>query len=178
MFVFGKSRTVFFPSDTLIYSISQDGSKNFNIRICEHMILGQLSMGARQTKNAPLLIYMWSQGNGFPHVWVIYFRLCVIYVQAGCFVWCAKRASAVYWHLWYWVSTINWIGRKGHLQFIGFLGHYFTPAYNNIYHRKQPVLPVEDEKEDWSHEQPGQLSLQTASWVSNPVFIYWIWKVR
>ena len=91
------------------------------------MILGQLSMGARQTKNAPLLIYMWSQENGFPHVWVIYFRLCVIYVQAGWFVWCAKRASAVYWHLWYWVSTINWIGRKGHLQFIGFLGHYFTP---------------------------------------------------
>ena len=47
---------------------------------------------------------------------------------------------------------------------------YFTPAYNNIYHCKQPVLPVEDEKEDWSHEQPGQLSLQTASWVSNPVY--------
>ena len=127
MFVEGKSRTVFFPSDTLIYGISRDGSKNFNIRICEHMILGQLSMGVRQTKNAPLLIYMWSQENGFPHVWVIYFRLCVIYVQAGWFVWCAKRASAVYWHLWYWVSTINWIGRKGHLQFIGFLGHYFTP---------------------------------------------------
>ena len=127
MFVYGKSRTVFFPSDTLIYGISRDGSKNFNIFICEHMILGQLSMGARQTKNAPLLIYMWGQENEFPHVWVIYFRLCVIYVQAGCFVWCAKRASAVYWHLWYWVSTINWIGRKGHLQFIGFLGHYFTP---------------------------------------------------
>ena len=27
-----------------------------------------------------------------------------------------------------WVSTINWIGQKGHLQFIGFLGHYFTPV--------------------------------------------------
>ena len=54
MFVYGKSRTVFFPSDTLIYSISQDGSKNFNILICEHMIPGQLSMGARQTKNAHL----------------------------------------------------------------------------------------------------------------------------
>ena len=54
MFVEGKSRTVFFPSDTLIYGISRDGSKNFNIRTCEHMILGQLRMGARQTKNAPL----------------------------------------------------------------------------------------------------------------------------
>jgi len=55
MFVEGKSRTVFFPSDTLIYGISRDSSKNFNIRTCEHTIFGQLRMGARQTKNAPLL---------------------------------------------------------------------------------------------------------------------------
>ena len=41
MFVEGKSRTVFFPSDTHIYDISRDGSKNYNIRTCEHMILGQ-----------------------------------------------------------------------------------------------------------------------------------------
>ena len=47
---------MFFPSDTLIYGISRDGSKKFNIRTCEHMILGQLTMGARQTKNAPLLM--------------------------------------------------------------------------------------------------------------------------
>ena len=31
-----------------------------------------------------------------------------------------------------------------------------------IYLCKQPVLPVEDEKEDRGHEQPWQLSLQTA----------------
>ena len=55
MFVYGKSGTVFFPSDTLIYGISRDGSKNFNSRTCEYMILGKLTMGARQTKNAPLL---------------------------------------------------------------------------------------------------------------------------
>ena len=55
MFVEGKSRTVFFPSDTLIYGISCDGSKNYNIRTCEHMILGQLRMGARQTNYAPLV---------------------------------------------------------------------------------------------------------------------------
>ena len=36
--------------------------------------------------------------------------------------------ATVYWHLWYWVPTINWIGQKGPLQFIGSLGHYFTPA--------------------------------------------------
>ena len=55
MFVEGKSRTVFFTSDTLIYGISRDGSKNYNIRTCKHMILGQLRLGARQTNNAPLL---------------------------------------------------------------------------------------------------------------------------
>ena len=31
-------------------------------------------------------------------------------------------------HLWYWVSTINWIGQKGHLQFIGSGRHYFAPV--------------------------------------------------
>ena len=36
--------------------------------------------------------------------------------------------ATVYWHLWYWVPTINWIGQKGPLQFIGSLGHYFTPV--------------------------------------------------
>ena len=55
MLVSGKSRTIFFPSNTLIYGISRDGSKDLNIRTCEHMILGQLTMGARQTKNAPCL---------------------------------------------------------------------------------------------------------------------------
>ena len=54
MYVEGKSRTVFFPSDTLIYAICRDGSKNYNIRACEHMILGQLRMGARHTIYAPL----------------------------------------------------------------------------------------------------------------------------
>ena len=34
--------------------ISRDGSKNFNIHTCEHMILCQLRIGARQAKNAPL----------------------------------------------------------------------------------------------------------------------------
>ena len=39
---------------SLIYGISRDGSKNYNIRTCEHVILGQLWMGARQTNYAPL----------------------------------------------------------------------------------------------------------------------------
>ena len=54
MFVEGKSRTVFFPSDTLIYGICRDGSKNHNIRACAHLILGQLRMGAHATIYAPL----------------------------------------------------------------------------------------------------------------------------
>ena len=55
MFVEGKSRTVFFPSDTLIYGICRDGTKNNNIRACEHLILGQFRMGARSAIYAPLL---------------------------------------------------------------------------------------------------------------------------
>ena len=62
MFVEGKTRTVFFPSDTLIYGISRDGSKKYNIRTCEHMILGQLKMGARQTNYAPLMYVLTSFG--------------------------------------------------------------------------------------------------------------------
>ena len=54
MFVEGKSRTVFFPSDTLIYGICRDGTKNNNIRACEHLILGQFRMGARSAIYAPL----------------------------------------------------------------------------------------------------------------------------
>ena len=56
MFVEGKSRTVFFPSDTLIYGISRDGQKNYNIRTCEYMILGQLRMGAREANYAPMAV--------------------------------------------------------------------------------------------------------------------------
>ena len=44
----------FFLSDTLIYAICRDGLTNHNIRACEHMILGQLRMGARQMTYAPL----------------------------------------------------------------------------------------------------------------------------
>ena len=56
MFVEGKSKTVFFPSDTLIYGICRDGTKNNNIRACEHLILGQFRMGARSAIYAPLIV--------------------------------------------------------------------------------------------------------------------------
>ena len=52
----GSQEQSFFSSDTLIYGISRDGSKNFQIRTCEHMTISQLRMGARQTKNAPLAL--------------------------------------------------------------------------------------------------------------------------
>ena len=68
MFVDGKSRTVFFPSDTLIYGISRGGLKNYNIRTCEHMILGQLWMGARQTNCAPLGIV--PVGKNVSNYWI------------------------------------------------------------------------------------------------------------
>ena len=44
MFVYGKSRTIFFPSNTFIYGISRDDSKKINIRTCQQMILGRLSL--------------------------------------------------------------------------------------------------------------------------------------
>ena len=50
-------KTIFFPSNTLIYGISRDGSKNFNLRTWEHMILGQLRIGARSTTYAALCAY-------------------------------------------------------------------------------------------------------------------------
>ena len=40
--------------NTLIYGISRDGSKNFNIRTCEHVILGQLRIWAHTTTYAAL----------------------------------------------------------------------------------------------------------------------------
>merc|ERR1711894_482196 len=43
-----------FPSDTLIYGICRDGSKNYNIRTWEHMTRGQLRLGARATINVAL----------------------------------------------------------------------------------------------------------------------------
>ena len=46
MFIEGKSRTVFFPQTLNIYGICRDGTKMFNIRACEHMILGRLRTGA------------------------------------------------------------------------------------------------------------------------------------
>ena len=54
MFKGGQEQS-FFPSKTLIYGISRDDSKKFNIRTCEHMILGQLRIGARATTYAALV---------------------------------------------------------------------------------------------------------------------------
>ena len=43
-----------FPSDTLIYGISRDGSKNYNIHTWEHMTRGQFRLWARATINVAL----------------------------------------------------------------------------------------------------------------------------
>ena len=54
MFVLREVENNFFPSNTLIYGISHDGSKRFNLRTWEHMILSQLRIGARSTTYAAL----------------------------------------------------------------------------------------------------------------------------
>ena len=41
---------------------------------------------------------------------------------------CLFESRCCFQHFWNWVTTINWIGQKGSLQFIGSLGHYFTPG--------------------------------------------------
>ena len=61
----GSQEQSFFPSGTIIYGISRDGSKNFDIRTCEHMIL---RIGARQAKNAPLCTRFPSKGNHYDDV--------------------------------------------------------------------------------------------------------------
>ena len=68
MFVEGKSKTVFFPSDTLIYGICRDGTKNNNIRACEHLILGQFRMGARSAIYAPLKYTRKSTWDYYPRI--------------------------------------------------------------------------------------------------------------
>ena len=69
-----------------------DGSKNFNLRNFEHMILGQLRMGARQTKNAAKFLTkricayeIWGGGVGngtisfvLPSIWAVSFLAWVV----------------------------------------------------------------------------------------------------
>ena len=55
MFVEGSQELSFFLQ-TLLYGICRNGSKNYNIRACDHMILGQLRKGARHTIYAPLFL--------------------------------------------------------------------------------------------------------------------------
>ena len=78
MFVSRKSKTIFFPSNTLFYGISRDGSKNFNLRTCEHMILGQLRVWARQAKNAPLLTNI---GNEYRLIFNHSDKICTIAIN-------------------------------------------------------------------------------------------------
>ena len=100
-FLKGSQEQSFFPSDTLIYGISRDGSKNFNIRTCEHMILGQLRMGARQTKNAPLIACYKSFSAVFFATFSGFFQfLCIALEGAqtdrGGLL--ALRAKDIFWH--------------------------------------------------------------------------------
>ena len=39
--------------------------------------------------------------------------------------------NAVYWRPRYWADALNWNDQIGHMQFIGSVGHYFTPGLLN-----------------------------------------------
>ena len=95
-----KSRTVFFPSDTLIYAICCDGSKNYNIRACEHMILGQLRMGARHTIYAPLVLI-----NLCKYHWLD-ITACLIQIGTNQKVNCGSVFGRVYFDFVIWWPSI------------------------------------------------------------------------
>ena len=52
----GSQEQSFFLQTLLFTAFLVTVLRKFNIRTCEYMIIGQLRMGARQTKNAPLSI--------------------------------------------------------------------------------------------------------------------------
>ena len=62
MFVEGKSRTVFFRLQTLLFTAFLATVQKIITYACEHMILGQLRMGARQTNYAPLFSHIHNFG--------------------------------------------------------------------------------------------------------------------
>ena len=86
----GNQEQSFFLQALFFCGISRASSKNFNVYTCEHMILGQLRMGARQTKNAAKFltkrIYeIWGGGVGngtisfvLPSIWAVSFLAWVV----------------------------------------------------------------------------------------------------
>ena len=79
----GSQKQSFFLQ-TLIYGISRDGSKIFNMRTCEHTILGQLGMEARQTKNAPLVLL--DLVDLIMIVITIMFKMIVVMITLSCLI--------------------------------------------------------------------------------------------
>ena len=55
----GCQEQSFFPSNTLIYGISRDGSKNFNVRTCEHDPRSAQDMSTSHNLCSPGLVEIW-----------------------------------------------------------------------------------------------------------------------
>ena len=90
-----------FPSDTLIYGISRDGSKNYNIRTWEHMTRGQFRLWARATINVALVDNIKS---------LVCFQLYII-IETGnpVILWNTMSfnlAGSIQWHVKYQFSTL------------------------------------------------------------------------
>merc|ERR1711978_736725 len=92
----GSQKTILFPSNTLIYGISRDGSKNFNLRTWEHMILGQLRIGARSTTYAALLWHTLAYSGILWHA-----------LAYSCILWHTLAYSGILWHTLVY-SGIHW----------------------------------------------------------------------
>ena len=76
--------TLIFTEKTQMFQIVG----NLDIRTCEHMFLGQLRMGARQAKNAPL---------GF-----ICSNLGFVYILLLCLYQCFNKSALRWFCLWQW----------------------------------------------------------------------------
>ena len=75
-----------------IYGISRDGSKNFNLRTWEHMILGQLRIGARSTTYAALRFIYWLHRGKY-----VYIYWNMFWAQLNMAIWALWAKSGVEW---------------------------------------------------------------------------------
>ena len=59
--------------------------------------------------------------------------------------------NAVYWRPRYWADALNWNDQIGHMQFIGSVGHYFTPATNTTWKARKLFNNNRDAHENSHH---------------------------
>ena len=110
-------------------SISDGLVLNFELPTCKSNILSKMASSLSELFSQPnyltyLITHINKQGCRNGNFYFTNTSLCTGFGACNCLF--MSRCS--FWHLWNWVTAVNWIGQKGSLQFIGSLGHYFTPG--------------------------------------------------